>query len=187
MMPKNPWQAALLFWGGYAVKSLSVFFPLLALYAAAGRVFSLPQALLVNLIGLAICESVPYAVGRLSGGELAAKLREKFPKLRMLEPLHEQGSFSLAAFSRAVGVLPGDLVSLYFGAIRLPYGPYLGGSILGLLPRMVADTLLGKGLGGPLSPELAVAMGISFMIAALSLFFCRKALKKAWNHKEDEL
>ena len=59
------------------MKSLSVFFPLLVLYAAAGRVFPLSKALLVNLIGLVICESIPYGIGRLSGTSLAAKLREK--------------------------------------------------------------------------------------------------------------
>lgn len=77
VMPEKPWQAALVFWGCYAVKSLSVFFPLLVLYAAAGRVFPLSKALLVNLIGLVICESIPYGIGRLSGTSLAAKLREK--------------------------------------------------------------------------------------------------------------
>ena len=67
-MPKKPWQAALVFWGCYAAKSLSVFFPLLVLYAAAGRVFPLPRALLVNLIGLVICESI------LSGSKAAGEV-----------------------------------------------------------------------------------------------------------------
>ena len=177
-------QAALVFWGCYAVKSLSVFFPLLVLYAAAGRVFPLSKALLVNLIGLVICESIPYGIGRLSGTSLAAKLREKYPKLLALETLHQRGSFPLAALTRAVGVVPGDLASLYFGAVRLPYFPYLMGSLTGLLPMMVADTLLGKGIGGAMSPELLAAWGISVLIAAASLLFCRNILKKTWNHKE---
>ena len=184
VMPEKPRQAALVFWGCYAVKSLSVFFPLLVLYAAAGRVFPLSKALLVNLIGLVICESIPYGIGRLSGTSLAAKLREKYPKLLALETLHQRGSFPLAALTRAVGVVPGDLASLYFGAVRLPYFPYLMGSLTGLLPMMVADTLLGKGIGGAMSPELLAAWGISVLIAAASLLFCRNVLKKTWNHKE---
>ena len=184
VMPEKPWLAALVFWGCYAVKSLSVFFPLLALYAAAGRVFPLPKALLVNIIGLVICETIPYGIGRLSGASLAAKLREKYPKLLVLETLHQRGSFPLAALTRAVGVVPGDLASLYFGAVRLPYFPYLLGSLVGLLPMMIADTLLGKGIGGAMSPELLAALGISVLIAALSLLFCRNVLKKTWNHKE---
>ena len=97
VMPEKPWQAALVFWGCYAVKSLSVFFPLLVLYAAAGRVFPLSKALLVNLIGLVICESIPYGIGRLSGTSLAAKLREKYPKLLALETLHQRAQAASAA------------------------------------------------------------------------------------------
>lgn len=100
VMPEKPWQAALVFWGCYAVKSLSVFFPLLVLYAAAGRVFPLSKALLVNLIGLVICESIPYGIGRLSGTSLAAKLREKYPKLLALETLHQRGSFPAGRFDQ---------------------------------------------------------------------------------------
>lgn len=183
-MPKKAWQAALAFWGCYAVKSLSVFFPLLVLYAAAGRVFPLPGALLVNIVGLVICESIPYGIGRRSGTSLAEKLREKYPKLLALETLHQRGSFPLAALTRAVGVVPGDLASLYFGAVRLPYFPYLWGSLIGLSPMMVADTLLGRGIGGTMSPELLAAWGISVLIAAASVLFCRNILKKTWNHKE---
>ena len=183
-MPKKAWHAALAFWSCYAVKSLSIFFPLMVLYAAVGRVFPLPKALLVNIIGLVICESIPYGIGRLSGTSLAAKLRKKFPKLLVLDPLHQRGSFPLTALTRAVGIVPGDLASLYFGAVRLPYFPYLFGSLIGLLPMMVADTLLGKRIGGAASPELLTAWGISVLIAILSLLFCRKVLKKTWNHKE---
>lgn len=176
--------AALVFWGCYAVKSLSVFFPLLVLYAAAGQVFTLPKAILVNIIGMVICESIPYGIGRLSGTSLSEKLREKYPKLLVLETLHEGGSFPLAALTRAVGIVPGDLASLYFGAVKLPYFPYLWGSLIGLSPMMVADTLLGKGIGGAMSPELLAAFGISVLIAVMSLLFCRNVLKKTWNHKE---
>lgn len=184
VMPENPWLAALVFWGCYAVKSLSVFFPLLVLYAAAGQVFTLPKAILVNIIGMVICESIPYGIGRLSGTSLSEKLREKYPKLLVLETLHERGSFPLAALTRAVGIVPGDLASLYFGAVKLPYFPYLWGSLIGLSPMMVADTLLGKGIGGAMSPELLAAFGISVLIAVMSLLFCRNVLKKTWNHKE---
>ena len=52
--PDNLWLAALAVLAAYAVKSLSVFFPLLVLYAAAGLLFPLPAALLVNLSGLLV-------------------------------------------------------------------------------------------------------------------------------------
>ena len=186
LMPETVWQAVLLFWGCYAVKSLSVFFPLLVLYAAAGQVFSLPTALLVNMSGLVICETLPYWIGKRCGTELAEKLRRKYPKLSVLETLHQRGSLPFTALTRAVGIVPGDLASLYFGAVGLPYISYLAGSLLGLLPMMVADTLLGKGLGGTLSPELLAAWGISAFIAIASLFVCRRLLIETTNHHKEQ-
>lgn len=186
LMPETVWQAVLLFWGCYAVKSLSVFFPLLVLYAAAGQVFSLPTALLVNLSGLVICETLPYWIGKRCGTELAERLRRKYPKFSVLETLHQRGSLPFAALTRAVGFVPGDLASLYFGAVGLPYVPYLAESLLGLLPMMAADTLLGKGLGGTLSPELLAAWGISAFIAIASLFVCRRLLKETTNHHKEQ-
>ena len=50
--------------------------------------------------------------------------------MEQLEKLRQKNSFLFAALARAVGVLPGDVVSLYFGAVRLPFAPYLAGSLL---------------------------------------------------------
>lgn len=187
IMPEKTWQAVLLFWICYAVKSLSVFFPLLVLYAAAGQFFSLPIALFVNLTGLIICETLPYLIGKFFGTDLATKLCRKYPKLSVMEEvLHQRGSLAFATLSRAVGVVPGDLASLYFGAIKLPYIPYLLGSLLGLLPRMVADTLIGKGLGGTRSPELLIAYGISAFIVIISIFICRRLLKETINRRKEQ-
>lgn len=186
LMPEKTWQAVLVFWGCYAVKSLNIFFPLLILYAAAGQVFSLPTALIVNLTGLIICETLPYLIGKLFGTDLATKLCQKYPKLSVMEVLHQRGSLAFAALSRAVGVVPGDLASLYFGAVKLPYIPYLLGSLLGLLPRMIADTLMGKGLGGTLSPELLIAYGISAFIVIISICICRRLLKETINRRKEQ-
>ena len=185
-MPEKTWQAVLVFWVCYAVKSLSVFFSLLILYAAAGQVFSLPTALLVNLAGLIICETLPYLIGKFFGTELAEQLCRKYQKLSVMEILHQRGSLAFAALSRAVGIVPGDLASLYFGAVKLPYIPYLLGSLLGLLPRMIADTLIGKGLGETLSPELLIAYGISAFIVMISIFICRRLLKETINHQKEQ-
>lgn len=62
--PENLWLAALALLAFYAVKSLSVVFPLLALYVCAGLLFPVPLALAVNLLGLFVCVSLPYSLAR---------------------------------------------------------------------------------------------------------------------------
>ena len=176
--PANPALAALFLVALYAFKSMSVFFPLVVLYLAGGLLFPLPAALGVNLAGLAVCEALPYWAGRLSAADTLARLERKYPRLEQLEKLRQKNSFLFAALARAVGVLPGDVVSLYFGAVRLPFAPYLAGSLLGLCPTMLAVSIMGASASDPLSPAFLLAAGADALIVAFSLLACRRMLKK---------
>ena len=66
--PPSLLGAAVLLLCGYALKSLSVVFPLSLLYVAAGVMLPLWMAWGVNLLGLLVCITLPYWVGRISGG-----------------------------------------------------------------------------------------------------------------------
>ena len=72
--PENPYLAAAFLVLLYALKSLSVVFPLLVLYLAGGLLFSAPVALAVNMLGTAVCLSLPYWVGRWSAGSMTGLL-----------------------------------------------------------------------------------------------------------------
>lgn len=176
--PANPLLAALFLIALYAVKSMTVFFPLVALYLAGGLLFPLPIALAVNLAGMAACVSVPYLVGRFSASESVDRLREKYPKLEKLERVQQDNRFLFALVARALGILPGDVVSLYFGSVRLPYVPYLLGSLVGLAPTMVAVSIMGDNAANPLSPAFLIAMAVDGCLVAASFLACRRMLKK---------
>lgn len=100
----------------YAVKSLSVFFPLLVLYAAAGLLFPLPAALLVNLSGLLVCVTVPYGIGRFAGKDLVDSLQKKYKKIARINEIKRGSELFFAFFLRIIAVLPGDVVSMVLGA-----------------------------------------------------------------------
>lgn len=178
LSPRNPWLAALFLVALYAFKSMTVFFPLMVLYLAGGLLFPLPAALLVNLAGLAVCDAVPWLVGRCSAARTLEGLREKYPKLADMERLRQENNLLFALLARAVGVLPGDVVSLYFGAVGMPFGPYLAGSLLGLAPTMVAATIMGDNVSDPLSPAFLIAAGVDVVIVVASLAACRRLLRK---------
>ena len=170
--PSNPFLAALFLIALYAAKSMSVFFPLVVLYLAGGLLFPLPVSLAVNLAGMAACVSVPYLVGRFSAAESVDRLREKYPKLEKLERVQQ------VLIARALGVLPGDVVSLYFGSMRLPFLPYLAGSLVGLAPTMVAVSIMGDNAANPLSPGCLIAVAVDGCLVAASFLACRRMLRK---------
>ena len=71
----------------FALKSVSLMFPILVLMAACGALFPLPAAILIATLGTALTLSIPYFIGRGAGPDMTVKLQEK----------HVAGVLTLAA------------------------------------------------------------------------------------------
>ena len=82
--PAQPLLAAAFLWLGFALKSLSMVFPVYVLFAVSGQIFPLPVALAVNIFGVAVTVSVPYLLGRASELDFTERLLEKYPRLQEL-------------------------------------------------------------------------------------------------------
>jgi uncharacterized membrane protein YdjX (TVP38/TMEM64 family) len=184
-LPENQATAAALVILLYTAKSMTVFFPLLTLYLLSGILFPTPTAVLVNLLGLAACDTATYLLGRLLGSGELDRLRGKYVKLNLLESLRRKNGFQFAVLSRAVGLLPGDVVSLYFGCVKLSYPAYLAGSIVGLAPGMIATTILGGQISDPDSPGFWAAAASGFVVAAISFLACRRVVREERALKSD--
>ena len=177
--PKNLWLAVLFLWLAYALKSMTVFFPILALFAASGVLFPLPMALVVNTVGIAITVTLPYLVGRATGRDVTEKLLLRYPRLRELRKLRQRNNFFFSFIVRALGILSCDIVSLYFGSTRLPYGPYLAGAVLGFVPEMICGTVAGMALEDLSSPWFYIAAGMKVLLCALSLLLSRHLIRRS--------
>ena len=176
--PENLFLAALILIGLYALKSLTVVFPLVALYMAAGVLFPFWPALLINILGLALCASIPYCIGRFSGSGFIDWLDRKFPKIDKLNHLQMNNTLFSAYLLRVVSILPGDVVSMYFGASRSKYFPYLVGSILGLSPIMVIQTLMGENLDDPFSLKFFLLLAAMVLVSLFSSRLFNRRLKE---------
>lgn len=163
--PQNLWLAGAVLVGLYAVKSLSVVFPLLALYISAGMLFPLPAAFLVNTIGLFCCICIPYALGRFSGKEFADHLLQKYKSASRLREIMQEHELFAAYILRIINLLPGDIVSMVLGASGMRPGNYLLGSMLGLLPTMIATTVLGDSITDPSSAAFRISLVVTVLFS----------------------
>ena len=175
--PESPALAGL-FLVGLGLKSLSLVFPLLLLYLAAGAIFPLPLAFAVNTAGLAVCVSLPFLLGRRRGVDGQGALLRRWPQLARLEELERESTFRLLALVRAMGLLPCDAVSLWFGASGMRYGPYLAGSLAGMLPMMLAETALGAAVQEAGPWQFWTAAGCGAVLAVLSLLLGYRMWKR---------
>ncbi len=153
----------------YAVKSLSVFFPIVAVYIFVGNCYPLWAALIVNLFGLAVTLAVPYAVGRVSGPELVSHIVAFFDRRGKSGKLTEGNTFFACYMLRIVSVLPADLVSLMFGAVKADFPRYIAGSLAGSVPSMIAITCVGATITDPTSPAFIISAAATVLIVLVSL------------------
>ena len=166
--PEEPLYAALFLVLLYAFKSLTVFFPIIVLKVLGGFLFEPHHALIVNTVGVLVELAIPYWIGRASGAGFADRLCKKHPKLAEIIGEGSNNNFFMSFFLRVISCLPGDAISMYFGARRMPFWTCLLGSFLGTLPGMVAATLLGMNITDPSSPMFWVSIGLTVGISVIS-------------------
>ena len=180
--PSEPLRAVLFLWLAFALKSLSLVFPVMLLFAVSGQLFSLPVALAVNTVGIAITLSVPYWIGRFSGADLTERLLVRYPKLQEVRAMRQRNNFFFSFLTRAIGVLACDVLSLYFGNTRMPYLPYVTGAVLGFMPDLVCATILGDQIKNVHSPAFWITVAVNLACCAAGflgyLLYRRKLLKE---------
>lgn len=176
--PDNLFLAFLAILAMYALKSMSIVFPLTALFIAAGLLYPFAVAVIINTIGLCISFTVPYLAGRVSGGDFVDSVSQRFPKAeKMVNYSHDNNLFA-SYISRAVVVVPGDLVSMIHGALKMPYKPYLLGSVLGVMPEMLVQTYIGGQLNDLTFKSVMVMIALIAVTLAFSVIFNKRISRR---------
>lgn len=167
--PDNTFLAAMMMLVLYAAKSMSIVFPMMVLQIVGGHLFSVPVAMVVNIAGMVVLLTLPYWVGYFSGSDLVQKLMKKHPKLQTAVEYQQQDNLFVTFFLRVISILPGDIVSMYFGAVKTPFWTYLLGSSLGTVPGVITSTLIGSSLTEPGSPMFLFSLFLTIFLSVISL------------------
>ena len=156
--PENAMLAAGIVLLLFALKSLTVVFPLSILYLASGIIFQPVIAVLISTVGLAITITIPYWIGKYSGKQIVQEICQKYPKAGMIAQYQRTNTFFACFITRIVGFLPGDIVSIYFGACDTAYLIYLAAGVSGSLLSIITTTLLGEKISDPFSIEFMMVL-----------------------------
>lgn len=178
--PEDPVLTAFVMLCLFALKSVTFCIYGGILYAANGILFPLPVAILMNIAGTVVMTSLPFFIGKKAGSRALEQLTQRSPKLEMLKDAPHKNEFFISFFVRIVGLLPGDLVGMYLGASGIRYSRYFVGTQLGLLPAVLAFSVMGMSIDDPSSPAfiLSACFEVGLMLLSVLLFYIWKKRQK---------
>ena len=176
--PENLFHAFLFLMLLYALKSISVFFPMLILNIAGGMLFGGGMSIVINVIGVGIMTAIPYYIGLFSGAEGMERLLAKYKKLSDFVKKRESHVFFDSFFLRIISCLPGDIVSMYFGAAKSDFTKYFWGSMLGIVPGTITASLMGESIRDPLSPKFIISLSVTLLMSVMSIVIYRTSNKR---------
>ena len=174
----HPSVSALVLLALYIVKSLSLFFPVVLLYMSSGLIFTPAEAIGLNILGIWLASTITYYIGRFFGASQVNKIYLRYPKVKRLINLQNKNEFFYTFVLRISGIVPMELGAIILGALGPAYRPYIFGSLLGLLPSMLAFTLLGYMISDPTSPGFAITLTASILTSFGAALFYHFRLKK---------
>jgi uncharacterized membrane protein YdjX (TVP38/TMEM64 family) len=141
----------------FVVQQLLPVFPNFLLIALSGLFFGLPWGVVWAWLGIVVSAGVLYGLGtrwgrRMIGGMVGDE------RLLLAETLMlRRGAWALLGI-RMIPVLPSYLVSYLAGIVRVPFGVYLVGTAIGVLPGTLLYALLGERITRPADPWFWVAL-----------------------------
>jgi len=172
--PDNWLAAILILLLLYALKTITIFFPIIILEVAVGHLFTTIPAIIINMLGITIGYIIAYYVGYFSGSQAVVKLTDKYPALERILKKQSENSFFSCFFLRTLCFLPGDAVSMCLGAVKSPFLMYLLSSTLGSLPSTILASLFGASITEPTSPMFWISIILMGLYSGISLLIYKK-------------
>lgn len=183
LTPASPVLAALFMVVIFGLKSICVVVYVGFLYALTGIMFPMYEAIAINLIGTVVMLTIPYVWGRYAGKSALEYVERKSPKVKKVQELSEINSFLFTLILRSNGVLPCDIMSIYLGAIGVPYPTYIFASVLGMLVLAVTFPIIGTNVLNVKSPQFLIALAINLAVMAGSVIAYAIILKREKKKK----
>lgn len=173
----GPWGPALVI-GGYVVGSL-IAIPVTLLILITAMVYGPAMGALYALAGSVAAAAATYAIGAYLGGQTVARLsRGRLHRIK--ERLARRGILTVVAV-RVVPIAPFTVVNLLAGASSIRPRDFLIGTLIGMLPGIVAMAVFAEGIlavlrGADFKEFLVVALGLAGIVG-LSLL-ARRLLER---------
>ncbi|HHV64196.1 MAG TPA: TVP38/TMEM64 family protein [Peptococcaceae bacterium] len=182
--PESLFSAALLLWGMYCLKGITMVIPHKLLFMFAGIIFPPGVAIVVTYGGLYLEMTIGFLLGKRLGRNKIEALAAKYKRAQIILGFSRDNSILSSFLVRFIPILPTELSSMFMGAIKIKYFPYIIGTFLGITPGMLPVVMMGEALANPFSIEFLIPLVLSIAIAIISVFYYEKKIKKGVEQRD---
>lgn len=144
-------------------------YPLSSVCFLTGIVLPMYVAIPVNITGISMLLASQYFWGKRFGPGYSWKFLRRWETLSELVEHDGSGNPMLLAALRLTPFVPINSVSKIYGSLNFSFWHFLVLSLLGLLPRLISFTFVGRNLFDPLSPGFLVPLAVISFISGISL------------------
>lgn len=162
----------------FVIQQLLPILPNFLLIALAGLLFGIPWGVVWAWLGTIAAAAVLYGVGTRWGRRLIRYLVGEERLLVAETILLRRGAWSVMGI-RMIPVVPAYVVSYLAGIVRLPFGIYLMGTAIGVLPGTVLYAVLGERITRPTDPWFWGVLLLLALLSALAMEADRRIRQEA--------
>lgn len=143
--------------------------PISAVCVIAGMVFPTELAAAINIVGFAVLCTIKYFWGKHLGSGVVYKFLYRYRNLRRILESDTTAKDGLLVGFRLVPSFPINAISQLYGAMNFEYYKYLFLSILGLLPKIISYSMVGRHVYNPFSLAFMLPLVIIFIISGVGM------------------
>jgi len=155
----------------YSLKPIVFIIPASLLSIVAGSVFGSFYAFLYSMIGCFFSATLAFFLARALGKPFVDKILKG--KTLKIDSSVEKHGFLLVLLMRLCFVFPYDALSLACGLTKVKYKDFILGTMLGIIPEMMAYSYIGRNMGKHFLKKLIIPIiGIAFI--ALTAYYIYK-------------
>jgi len=151
----------------FNIKTLVVVFPYSVFVLIGGTLFGTVNGILLSVLCVATTSTIAFWIARLLGKEkMQGFLKGRFTNLG---DITADNGFNIILFMRLSCLFPADAFSYAAGLTHVKYTQFITATVIGMLPEVIALTMLGDNIKKPMSKEFFISIGLVVATAVLSI------------------
>ncbi len=185
------WFKSLGWWGPLAfgvvfVVTTVLFLPGISLTFAAGAFFGIGTGLVTVAVSSLVSAAISFLVARYLARRLVARYAQHHQTFAAFDRAIGQGSWRIVVLTQ-LAPIPSNFQNYAYGLTQIHFWPFLGGTLIGMLPAMVLYVYIGHVAGMTILQSHDrtiwewVSLAVGLLATAAAVYYISRLAQSQWR------